>query len=657
MDELLVWQDYLTIGLYFVVVLAVGIWSTCRPNKGSTVGYFLAGRDMHWIPIGASIYASNVGSQLFIALTGTAAASGFAVAIYEWHAIFILIALGWIFVPVYVACGAYTMPEYLRKRFGGQRIRVVTSITNIASFVLGNISAEIYCGAMFMEILLGWNIYLCVCIIIVVTAIYTITGGLVSVIYTDTLQTVILLGGAVYLAVVALTTVGGWDGLISRYPLAAANNTLANQSFYQCGMPREDAFHIWRDPTSGDIPWPGAAIGLTLLGLYVWCQEQIIVQRCLSGRSLSHAKAGALFAAFLKLFSFILFIIPGMISRILYPDEVACSDPDTCWEICQNRAGCSSLAYPLLVMRLLPPGIRGLMLAALLAAMMSSLTSIFNSASAIVTLDLWTRIRHRARETELMVVGRMTVVLLLIISILWLPILQVSQGGLLWFYVQAVKAYLTVPFCMVFLIGFFWKRLSEKAAFWGLIAGLVIGVIRLVLDFSMPAPLCGSGEPDRRFAFVAKVDFLHFAMIAALLCSLFMVAISFFTKPRTQSQLNRVTFWTRHAEDEPELSENENDEGCEGDNSKPKKATSGDKVGDLLLAAPAEQGSVRIKQFMMNWLCGFSNKPKKVVTAEEKAVIRRKMTSIKQNVTSGRILNVVAGLVSGLTFTLLIYFR
>nr|WLN44352.1 AAT12 [Sinonovacula rivularis] len=657
MQESLVWQDYLTIGLYFILVLAVGIWSTCRPNKGSTVGYFLAGRNMHWIPIGASIYASNIGAKLFIGLTGTAAASGFAVAIYEWHAVFILIALGWIFVPVYVSCGAYTMPEYLRKRFGGQRIRVLASFINITIFILGNISAEIYCGAMFMEILLGWNIYLCVVIIIIVTAMYTITGGLVSVIYTDTLQTFILLGGAIYLAVKAFISVGGWDGLVTLYPTAAANMTLSNQTFYKCGMPRSDAFHIFRDPVKGDIPWPGAVIGLTMLGLYAWCQEQIIVQRCLSARSLSHAKAGALLAAFLKLFSFALFIIPGMISRILFPEEVACADPDTCWKICQNRAGCSNFAYPLLVMRLLPPGVRGLMLAALLAALMSSLTSIFNSASAIVTLDLWTRLRSRAQETELMVVGRVTVAVLLVVSILWLPILQQSQGGLLWFYIQAVKAYLLVPWCMVFLLGFFWKRLSEKGAFWGLIIGLVIGLIRLVLDFSTPAPRCGSGDPDKRFPVVSKVDFLHFAIILAVVSSVMMALISLCTKPRSESQLRRVTFWTRHAELEPELSDAEDEEVENVDVNKRPAIEMKNKEELLLENTDSNPDYSNAKQCIMNWLCGFSYKTKKIISAEEKAEIRRKMTSIKQNRFSGRILNIVAVTLSLLTIVLLVYFR
>lgn len=176
MTEQLVWEDYLTIGLYFAIVLAVGLWSTFRPNRGSAAGYFLAGKNMHWIPIGASIYASNIGAPMFIGLAGTAAASGFAVAIYEWHAIFFLIALGWVFVPVYVACGAFTMPEYLRKRFGGKRIRLYASVLAMIEYILHNISAEIYSGAIFMQQLLGWNMYLCVVIILAVTAVYTVAG-------------------------------------------------------------------------------------------------------------------------------------------------------------------------------------------------------------------------------------------------------------------------------------------------------------------------------------------------------------------------------------------------------------------------------------------------------------------------------------------------
>ncbi|KAJ8297526.1 hypothetical protein KUTeg_024057, partial [Tegillarca granosa] len=322
---------------------------------------------------------------MFIGLAGTAAVSGLSVTIYEWH-------------------------------------------------------AEIYTGAVFMQQILGWNIYLCVIIILAVTAVYTSIGGLASVIYTDTLQTVILVGGA-------------------------------------------------------------SAVF-------------VMVQRCLAARNLSHAKAGSLLAAVLKITSFALFVIPGMIARILYTEEVACARPSDCKTYCDNEAGCSNIAYPLLVLRLLPSG----------------------TASSIVTLDLWKQFRKGAKETELMIVGRLTVLVLVGISILWLPILQQSQGGILWFYVQSIRAYLVPPWCMLFILAIFWKRTTEKGAFFGLMIGLITGLIRMVLDFIYLAPACGSGKADERPDVLAKVDFLHFAIILSAVSAIAIVVISLLTEPRPENK-------------------------------------------------------------------------------------------------------------------------
>ncbi|KAK3597477.1 hypothetical protein CHS0354_041897 [Potamilus streckersoni] len=639
MAETLVWEDFLTIGIYFAIVIVVGLWSTCRPNRGNAAGYFLAGKTMHWIPIGASIYASNIGAPMFIGLAGTAAISGYSVTIYEWHAVYFLIMLGWLFVPVYVACGAYTMPEYLRKRFGGRRIRIYSSVLALVEYILTNISIEIYSGAIFMRLILGWNLYLCVVIILAITALYTVAGGLASVIYTDTLQAVILIIGAIVVTSLSFIEVGGWHAMEVKYMASAANYSLYNPTFYKCGMPREDALHIFRDPTTGDIPWPGAVFGLTTLGIFVWCQDQIIVQRCLSAKNLSHAKAGSLFGAFLKLTGFLLFVIPGMVSRILYPEDIACADPTVCDKFCQNKAGCSNLAYPLLVIRLLPVGVRGVMLAALLAALMSSLTSIFNSASSIVTLDLWKQIRRKATETELMIVGRVTVLVLIGISILWLPILEASQGGNLWSYFQAIRSYLVPPWCMAFLLAFFWRRTTEQGVFWGLMVGLVVGLIRMVLDFVRSPPVCGSGEEDKRFPIVAKVDFLHFAMILAGVSAIAMVIISIFTQPRPHEKLHRVTWWTRDDVKEPELSDDDDYEAGRDDEAESSKKEDGG-----------------LKQKIKNWLCGTIEETQRNMSAEEKAAIRKKMTSIDEHSRVRLSLNIAAVLIATFTAFLLGFF-
>ncbi|VDH92468.1 solute carrier family 5 (sodium/glucose cotransporter), member 9 [Mytilus galloprovincialis] len=560
--------DYVVIGIYFIAVLCVGIWSTCRPNRGNTTGYFLAGKSMHWIPVGASIYASNIGAPMFIGLAGTAAASGLAVTIYEWIAVYFLVALGWVFLPVYISSGVFTMPEYLRKRFGGKRIRMFSSFFALIGFILFNISIEIYSGAIFLQQILKWNMYLCVVLILIVTALFTVIGGLASVIYTDTLQSAVLLISATILAVMGLN------------------------------------------------------------------EDQLIVQRTLSAKNMVHAKAATLFASVLKLTGLLLFIIPGMISRILYTDDIACADPKSCEEFCNNKAGCSNFAYPVLVIRLLPKGLRGLMLAALLAALMSSMTSILNSGSSIMTMDIWRQFRKQAPQSELMIVGRLTVLVLVVLSVLWLPILKSAEAGIIWFYMQAIRSYLIPPMCVLFVLGLFWKKLTEQGAFWGLILGLIVGIIRMVLDFSFRAPLCGSGDPDNRPAIVSKVDFLHFAAILGLVTTGAMILISMFTEPRPDRKLKRVTWWTRNDEDEPELSSDEEEDfGFDSENEQRQPVETLDNEKCQML------------QKCKDWICGTIKEPKSKLSPEEKGLLRKKMTSLSEKTRNRRILNCAAVLI------------
>ncbi|KAK7496560.1 hypothetical protein BaRGS_00012212 [Batillaria attramentaria] len=640
MVEQLDTADYVAIAVYFVLVLAVGLWSTFRPNRGTASGYFLAGKDMHWFPVGASIFASNVGAPMFIGLAGTAAASGFAVALYEWHAIYLLIALGWIFVPVYVSSGAFTMPEYLKKRFGGKRLRIYLSVLALFLYILTKITGEIYSGAIFMQQLLGWNLYLCVIVILAVTAIYTVAGGLAAVIYTDTLQTIILLIGAFILMSLSFVEVGGWEAMMEKYKMAAANYTLADPANYSCGLPRDDYMHIWRDPTTGDIPWTGAVFGLTTLGIWVWCTDQIMVQRCLSAKNMTHAKAGAVLAAGLKILPFFLWIIPGMISRILFPNDIACADPDHCEEVCGNKAGCTNIAYPLLVLRRMPSGLRGVMLAALLAALMSSLTSIFNSASSMFTMDIWRRFRRHASQHELMIVGRACVLVEVGISILWLPILEASQSGQLWSYLQAVSSYTAPPWCCIFLLSLFWSRCTEPGAFWGLMISLVVGLIRMIMDFALPAPFCGSKEEDPRPDVLKDVHFLHFAIILSGVSVISTVVISLLTKPRPPEKLRRVTWWTRHDTLDPEETESDDD-------------FAEDEVTEKEIASHKKS----VGRVLYNWLCGIDEKPKPKLTPEEKEIIKRKMTSLKESPFASRLTTIAAIIIATMTTFLLGFFH
>uniref|UniRef100_A0A3P8UFS6 Solute carrier family 5 member 9 n=2 Tax=Cynoglossus semilaevis TaxID=244447 RepID=A0A3P8UFS6_CYNSE len=497
---------------------------------------------MTWWPIGASLMSSNVGSGLFIGLAGTGAAGGVAVGGFEWNAAWVLLALGWIFIPVYISSNVVTMPEYLCKRFGGKRIRIYMSVLSLILYIFTKISTDIFSGALFIQVSFGWDLYLSTGILLLVTAAYTVAGGLAAVIYTDALQTVIMVGGAFTLMFIAFTRVGWYEGLVDRYMSAVPSVVVPNTS---CHLPRSDAFRMFRDPVSGDVPWPGLIFGLTVLSTWVWCTDQVIVQRSLSAKSLTHAKAGSVLGGYLKLLPMFFIVMPGMISRALFPDEVACVDPMLCQSVCGAAVGCSNIAYPKLVVELMPVGLRGLMLAVMLAALMSSLTSIFNSSATLFTLDLYHRARPAASEMELMIVGRVFILFLVCISILWIPIIQSANSGRLFDYIQSVTSFLAPPITAVFLTAIFWTRANEQGAFWGLMCGLLVGLIRMVLEFSYSVPACG--EVDLRPAVLADVHYLYFALILLAITLITIAVVSLATPPIPEEHLHRLTWWSRHS--------------------------------------------------------------------------------------------------------------
>ncbi|XP_077826633.1 sodium/mannose cotransporter SLC5A10 isoform X2 [Macaca mulatta] len=572
--------DIIVITVYFALNVAVGIWSSCRASRNTVNGYFLAGRDMTWWPIGASLFASSEGSGLFIGLAGSGAAGGLAVAGFEWNIV--------------------TLPEYIQKRYGGQRIRMYLSVLSLLLSVFTKISLDLYAGALFVHICLGWNFYLSTILTLGITALYTIAGmaptagrstqgtckrgrrppllqargsspgsgpsrsprssslcpsslgpvpspatllplagGLAAVIYTDALQTLIMVVGAVILTIKAFDQIGGYGQLEAAYARAIPSRTIANTT---CHLPRADAMHMFRDPHTGDLPWTGMTFGLTIMATWYWCTDQVIVQRSLSARDLNHAKAGSILASYLKMLPMGLIIMPGMISRSLFPDDVGCVVPSECLRACGAEVGCSNIAYPKLVMELMPIGLRGLMIAVMLAALMSSLTSIFNSSSTLFTMDIWRRLRPRSGERELLLVGRLVIVALIGVSVAWIPVLQGSNSGQLFIYMQSVTSSLAPPVTAVFVLGIFWRRANEQGAFWGLIAGLVVGATRLVLEFLNPAPPCG--EPDTRPAVLGSIHYLHFAVALFVLSGAVVVAGSLLTPPPQGVQIENLTWWT-----------------------------------------------------------------------------------------------------------------
>ncbi|KAG8433381.1 hypothetical protein GDO86_017603 [Hymenochirus boettgeri] len=530
---------------YFVVVIGVGLWSLRRTNRGTVGGYFLAGRSMSWGPVGASLFASNIGSGHFVGLAGTGAAGGIAVAGFEWNALFVVLLLGWIFVPVYLTAEVVTMPEYLKKRFGGQRIQTYLSLLSLAMYIFTKISVDMFSGAVFIQVALGWNIYVAVIALLVITTIYTVTGGLAALMYTDTVQTFVIIGGACVLSGYAFNTVGGYDNLMEKY-MKAVPSILGNVS-ESCAAPRPDSLHLLRSPLSGDLPWPGMIFGLTIISTWYWCSDQVIVQRCLAARSITHVKLGCVLCGYLKILPMFLMVMPGMISRVLYTDDVACVEPSQCMAACGNEIGCSNIAYPKLVIELMPNGLRGLMLAVMLAALMSSLASIFNSSGTLFTMDVWRRLRPQAEDKELLLVGRIWTICLVALSIAWIPVIQASQGGQLFDYVQSVASFLAPPIAAVYFLALFVKRVNEPGAFWGLIGGLFLGMCRMVPEFAFGSGSCSS--PSLCPAVICGVHYLYFAIILFVCSGAIVLIISYCTSPIPDKQLHRLVFSLRHSKE------------------------------------------------------------------------------------------------------------
>ncbi|CAF2764002.1 unnamed protein product [Rotaria sp. Silwood2] len=328
--------------------------------------------------------------------------------------------------------------------------------------------------------------------------------------------------------IISFVKVGGMQQIRNLFPYAVAHTTLHNTT--ECGVPNQNYFSLIR-PFDVDLPWFGILFG-----------NGVIVQRTLAAKNLTQAKAGCLVAGILKLLPLFLMVFPGMIARILFPDEIGCADPDVCYQICHSRNGCNDIAYPLLVLRLMPNAIRGLTLACMIAALMSSLTSIFNSSSTIFTIDIWQRFRRNAHDWELMIIGRVFVIILVGISILWIPIIRAAQGARLFDYIQAVQSFLTPPVAACYLLGILWKRINEEGAFWGLISGLFIGIFRFIWEYSYTAMPCQLEHLDKRPS-VVRFNFLYFSVLLFIISGIVTIVVSLLTKPIPENYISGLTIF------------------------------------------------------------------------------------------------------------------
>ncbi len=496
--------DWIIVFFYFVAIGAIAWW-VMRRRQEDAAGYFLASRHVGWYVIGASIFASNIGSEHIVGLASTGADSGVALGHYELHSWCVLL-LGWVFVPFYLRSRVFTMPEFLELRYT-PKARWFLSVISLIAYVLTKVSVTVYAGAVVFETLMGVEFWTGALVVVIVTGIYTALGGLRAVVYTDTMHTAVLLIGSMTVAAVGIWKIGGWGEVVSVV-----------------GPEKLNMF----PPLDSPFPWLGLLMASPIVGIWYWCTDQCIVQRTLAAKDETNARRGAIWAAYLKLFPFFIFMIPGIVAFALKKTG-------------QLDYTVSDQVFPTMVKTLLPEGFRGLVAGGLLAALMSSLAAVFNGCSTLFTMDIYKKLHPQASERMLVHVGRIATLVVVGLGILWIPILRGFSSSL-YQYLQNVQAYIGPPITAVFLVGLFWRRINGAGALTALIGGFVLGMSKLVSEVFRDSA-------TGLLRWYAEVNFLYFAPLLFLISVVLMIVVSFATREPDPAQLQGLTYSTTLAED------------------------------------------------------------------------------------------------------------
>ena len=534
--------DWVAVAAYFGIMLVIVWWVVLQKQRTST-DYFLAGRHMPWFVVGASIFASNIGSEHIVGLAGQGSTDGMAMAHWELHA-WCVVMLSWLFVPFYYRSKVFTMPEFLERRFNST-CRWILSIVSLIAYVFTKVSVTVYAGGVVFNVLLPEiNIqvtetfvldafWIGALLTVTLTGIYTVLGGLRAVVYTDTVQTAVLLIGSIFITFFGLSKLGGWSELQLICRQNASN------------------FALWRPNTNPDFPWLGVLIASPIIGIWYWCTDQYIVQRALSAKDLRNARRGALWGAFLKVWPVMIFVVPGLIAYALHQKGLI-TIPTKMTDGREALDG--DRVFAVMVSSLLPAGLRGLVVGGLLAALMSSLSSLFNSCASLFTIDIYEKINPKASERHLVTVGRIATMVVVVMGIIWIPVMQrVSQGGL-YKYLQSVQGYLAPPITAVFLLGLFCKRINGKGAVAGLAIGFIAGMTKLTIQ-----ALTGGVDPiitsPTWLVYIGEYNFLFATGWLLLLSIVTIVGVSLLTAPPNYEKIADLTYATATPEQKKESRE------------------------------------------------------------------------------------------------------
>lgn len=545
--------DWIIVFLYFVIVAGISFWAMSK-KKDSAEDYFLAGRHLGWFIVGASIFASNIGSEHLVGLAGSGATDGVALAHYELHA-WCLLVLGWIMVPFYMRSQVYTMPEFLERRFSPQA-RTFLSIISLVAYVLTKIAVGIFAGGVVFSVLLPDVNFLGLdsfwfgsILVILLTGVYTIIGGFRAVAYTEALQTVILVIGSLMVTIFGLEALGGWDKLreICGPEMFNLWKPMVPQGMEATWAPvRESGRMAWY--FNDNYPWLGMLFCAPIIGLWYWCTDQYIVQRTLGARNVTQARRGSIWAAYLKLFPVFIFIIPGMICYALAKSGQVAALQETLFDssgaLIRDNA---QQAFPMMVVHILPIGVRGIVVAGLLAALMSSLAGVFNASSTLFTMDFYSRLRPNASQGQLVWIGRVATAVMVVIGLLWIPVIQGGKG--LYDYLQGVQAYLAPPIFVVFFFGIFMKRLNSKGALAALLVGFGMGLFRLAVDTPVKLLDNFAYDPGSFLWIINNIFFQYYSLLITLVCIGVFIGVSYASPAPSYEKIRGLTFATMSEQD------------------------------------------------------------------------------------------------------------